>query len=208
MERLNIGIDLDGVIANSAPVILDLICAHFRPGFSFKERGLALDGRVSELGVSVEELLEYVAQLWTQKEFHQQIKPVRGALKGIHALCDKGYGIHVLSHRPETVKSQFDVRNLSYSWLCENGFGHYLTSLILNPDHLDRNFKVRKAKDLNLDIYVEDEVDEAEKFAEAEIKVVFFDPDSKRVSLSGEVVIANSWQQIVCQIEKFSQTAV
>jgi|GEM_PF-3787186 len=204
MERLKIGLDLDGVIANSASVILNAICAKFRPGYSFAERRLGLDERVSDLGVKRAELLEYVAELQLEEGYHEKIKVVDGSLEGIGALSQKGFPIYILSHRPETVKSPKDLLYLSYNWLCEKGFRNYITNLTLNPDHQDRDFKVRGAVEKDIKIYVEDEEGEAVRFAEAGIKVVFFDPSGERLSLSKDIIVANSWPKIVSAIEKFS----
>jgi uncharacterized HAD superfamily protein len=204
MERINIGIDLDGVVADSAGFFIPAIYKHFRPGIAFKER-FSLESHVKDLAVEVEEILDFVNPLWAEEETHLAIEPVKGAVEGIIALHEKGFKVHLLSHRPETVILPFDVRDLTYGWLQKHDDLHYhIASLALNPDHYDRNFKVRKAQEMGLKIYVEDEVEEAEKFAEAVIKTVFFDPENERVSLSGEVAIANSWPRIVCQLEKLA----
>jgi len=196
MERLEIGLDLDGIIADSAPVILEAITKKFRPGFSFKERGLGLDERVSDLEVDRDELLEYVAQLQVEEEYHKALKPIEGSLAGIKKLSQR-FGVHILFNRPQTVNRQFDVRDLTYGWLCENGFRDYLTSLVLNPDHLDRSFKVREALARKIDVYVEDEPKEVERFANAGIKVVFFDPEVNHLLVDKNIKSVSYWRDIV-----------
>jgi len=209
MERLAIGIDLDGVICDSASLIIPKLFARFRPGYqpAKKERfGFDLGGHVSELNTTQEELLTFVENILIEVEFHQTVKPVEGALEGIQKFYEQGHRLYVLSNRPETVDlgKRFDAQDLTFSWLKRHQIAPLVTSLILNPDHFDRDFKVRKACELGLDVLVEDEPDEAMKFVEAGKKVVLFDCQRKQYSVHQDLICANSWKEVVAACEMFA----
>jgi len=102
MERLKIGLDLDGVVCNSAPSVVSAIYKHFRPGQSYEKR-FGLSAHAEELKIPAETILEFVTSLLVTEEFYQKLKPVRGAKKGVDKLSQIG-DIHLLSHRPQTVK--------------------------------------------------------------------------------------------------------
>jgi len=202
MERLKIGLDLDGVVADSAPAVVSAIYKHFRPGQPYEER-FGLSVHAEELKIPVETILEFVTSLLVTEEFYQKLKPVRGAVKGVDKLCRIGE-IHLLSHRPQTVKDPFDISNLTLGWLRKWDLHSKIVSLSLNPSHLDRDFKVNQAKERNFDLYIDDELEEAEKFWDIGLKVVLFNLQNDHFSLSKEVAVAHSWPKIVSAVEKFS----
>lgn len=210
MERLKIGIDLDGVICDSAPLIIPKIYSRFRPGYqpAKKERfGFDLGGHIDELKASQEEILQYVAEkIWADEQSYQKIRPVDGAVEGIQTLYNQGHRLYVLSNRPETVDLgiEIDVRDLTFSWLNRHQIGPLVISLILNPNHFDRDFKVRRAIELELDVFVEDEADEAAKFIEVGKKVVFFDREGAHFTAHPDIVIARSWSEIAAAIDNLS----
>ena len=93
---------------------------------------------------------------------------------------------------------------MTFGWLRKWDLHSKIVSLSLNPSHLDRDFKVNQAKERNFDLYIDDELEEAEKFWDIGLKVVLFNPQNDHFSLTKDVAVAHSWPKIVSAVEKFS----
>lgn len=204
MKELNIGLDLDGVICDSAPLIVGAIYNKFAPGRPFKEKYGLEAYLLEELKVPAQEILDVAAQVLTSSEFYQKAKLVEGASQGVLTLKNMGNILHIVSHRPDTVYSPHDVYNLSKSWLYDRGINDQIASLTFNPSHSDRAFKAQYARDAKFDVYVDDELEEAKKFAGMGIKTIFFDGDVEIPQIEN-LTVARSWKEIVSKIEEFAE---
>lgn len=79
---------------------------------------------------------------------------------------------------------------LTYSYLKKNDL--YYNEVFLLGNH----YKVEKAKELNCDIFIEDNYDNAIQLSEAGFKVLLMDTNYNRKKLTENTIRVYSWKEI------------
>ncbi|MFA5779555.1 MAG: hypothetical protein WC947_05425 [Elusimicrobiota bacterium] len=156
---MNIGTDLDGVIADSDPVYRFFIKKFL--GRELKREDVTSFFYEDCLGISVEEM-NRVWDFFNEEKGWEKIEPVAGAIECLNKFASKNK-IFVVSSRPvfleKVTKDWLDKYKVNYD------------KLILT----DGQPKLNVIKNLNITHFIEDRLDYAQDMAKAGIKVLLFD---------------------------------
>ncbi len=179
---MRIGIDIDGVIANTFPLVVQELNKFFNKNLSYDD--IVSYDIAKVYNIKKEQLIEFV-QLKEQTLVDSSL-PVPLAVECINNLHNKAF-VALISARTE--KSRDHTKN----WLQRHGI--YWDKLILlgNPDKADTCVK------LELDFFIEDNLNNALQVSARGISVLLFDAPYNRAPLPDPVQRVHSWPQI-CKI--------
>ena len=189
MLKLRIGLDIDGVVADSFPVFLRELNKHY--GKDVKE----LDNYdMTEIyGVEWDEMSQF---------FHDNMeylfttpKPMTGAVEGIKHILESGHEIiYVTARAPGSEEIMtckwFDDNNIYRDKTCFTG-------------GLSKTFAV---KENEIDIFVDDFMTNALEIASLGIPVLLMDSPYNQGKLPQGVTRCYCWDEILCQIDEFSRS--
>ncbi|AGL01585.1 5' nucleotidase, NT5C type [Desulfoscipio gibsoniae] len=179
---MRIGIDIDGVIANTFPLLVRELNNFFNKNLSYDE---IIDYDIGKVyNIEREQLVEF-AQL-KQDLLLDGPAPVPNALECINNLRYKAF-VALISARME--KSRQRTEN----WLQRHGF--YWDELILLGNH----DKAETCVKLELDFFIEDRLDNALQVGARGIPVLLLDAPYNRAPLPSPARRVHSWSQI-CKI--------
>lgn len=160
MADARLGIDMDGVLANTVPSVLERIEREYGPHGATKEdvtewsHSVEAGGKEIHLGT---EILEG----HKRKDDLMSIEPKRGAKDGLRALRDMGYELVVVTDRP----SNEDTVGWSKGWLRKNGLPY---------DKFHSTAETRKTS-VGVDVLVDDHHTNVADFLEDGRPAVLFD---------------------------------
>ncbi|MCR3757561.1 hypothetical protein KYB31_00965 [Clostridium felsineum] len=184
MKNLNICIDIDGTITD-AYYWIDLCNEHFNTSIT---NGDATEYYIHKvLNVSEEQYNEfykkYKYKLHTNQKLRKNVKSV------IHTLSLKN-NIYFVTARDR------DLTILTYSYLRKNKIP-YNDLFILGTHH-----KVPTAMQLNCDLFIEDNYDNAIELSNAGFKVLLIDTNYNRKPLNPNILRFYSWDEVYDIIDK------
>lgn len=178
MSKLNICIDIDGTITNPY---------HFIPYLNnmynkdLKEEQCTTHKMEELYGVELEDLLklfhtEYI-HAYSEAIVVEHAKDVINELYSNHNLCFV------------TARSQ-NLREITIDWLKQNGLGEVGVHL------LGSDYKLDKAKELNCNIFIEDNPDNAYQLADGGLKVILIDNNYNRNIDHENIIRVKNWNDI------------
>ncbi|MEW6556423.1 MAG: hypothetical protein AB1349_03610 [Elusimicrobiota bacterium] len=156
---MNIGTDLDGVIADSDPVYRFFIKKFL--GQELKRKDVTSFFYEDCLGITIDKMNK-VWEFFNREQGWNKIKPVVGAIKYLNKFATKNK-IFVVSSRPVFLEK------ITRRWLDRYKVNY--DKLILT----DSQPKLKIIKDLNITYFIEDRLDYAQEMAKAGIKVLLLD---------------------------------
>ena len=186
MKRLVIGLDLDGVIIDSATVMLPLLSEVCNRPVSIHEI------YCPDFGVALnidEESVHYVWQQTLEKGLIMNASPIAGAIDGLSAISR--HEIWLVTARPGFIQS------LTESWLNEREirYDNILFDMGGNKHSARPGF----------DVFIEDFVEEARIIANAGIYTLLFNqPWNQTTSLPENCRRVHSWNDIVLAVNKLA----
>ncbi len=156
MKRLTIGVDIDGVIADYAAVMLPVVSEVCGRPVSVQE--LRCWDLTLALGIDEAQ----VAHIWEETlgtDLLRHAPPIEGAISGLSMLSK--HEIWLVTARPASLKS------ITLSWLAENNvrYDHIVLERYGDKVQAGRGF----------DVFVEDRLDEACSIAEAGVFSILLD---------------------------------
>lgn len=178
---MNIGTDLDGVIADSDPVYRFFIKKFL--GRELKREDVTSFFYEDCLGISAAEMNK-VWDFFNEEKGWEKIEPVAGAIECLNKFAIKNK-IFVVSSRPvfleKVTKDWLDSHKINYD------------KLILT----DGQPKLNVVKDLSITHFIEDRLDYAQDMAKAGIKVLLFDyPWNQHSEKQSNLFRVGNWGEI------------
>lgn len=186
MKKLNICIDIDGTITEPY-YWLDSCNKHFKTNITEKD---VTKYSISEvMGVSEESYLDFYEKY--KYEIHSTQK-LRDDVKLIIDKLKLFSNLHFITARDK------DLTLITHEYLRNNSI-HY-DNLFLLGSH----YKVNKAKELDCDIFIEDNYKNAIELSEAGFYVFLLDTNYNREPLNSNIKRVYNWLEIYKNIKNFS----
>lgn len=202
---MRIGIDIDDVIAKTGQIFYQKINEHFGLNIDFTKVPSYdyVDKEVFKKGFSPEEFYDYMTKMQLSSSYHDELDSRRWLKTTLQKLYRRGDLLYLISNR--------HVLILPYTlvWLKKTGILSYLSGVIHNSytQKPYASFKVREAKRLKLDLFLEDALDYALPLAETGIPVILFDrPWNQAEKLPDNVFRVDDWKGASTVIKKIDQT--
>lgn len=174
-----IGIDIDGVIADSQPVIIQKLNHHF--GSSYTLPDFVNFDPVKMFGMDRRQLDSFIME--REREIIEEALPIPGAVKTVSELAQI-YGIYLISARTPVHTGRTE------SWL--DRFKVPRHGLVLLGQHDKR----AACTDLCVDLFIEDSLKNATQVSSCGIPVLLLDATYNRGSLPSLVTRVFSWREI------------
>ncbi|MCL5676198.1 MAG: hypothetical protein M1120_03680 [Patescibacteria group bacterium] len=191
---MRIGIDIDDVIAKTGQIFYQRINERFGLNIDFTKVPSYdyVDKKVFEKGYTPHEFYDYLTKLQLTSTYHNELDSRRYLRDILKRFYKKGHLLYLVSNR--------HVLILPYTlvWLKKTGILPYLSGVIHNSytQKPYAAFKVREAKRLKLDLFLEDALDYALPIAQSGIPVILFDrPWNQSAGLPKNVYRVDGWKQ-------------
>ncbi len=174
-----IGIDIDGVVADSQPVIIEKLNRHFGSNYTredfinFKPREM--------FGLTRDAFDRFI--MARELEIILEVVPVPGAAETIRELGEN-HKIHLISARTPAYAGQ------TAEWLDRHGIVYDGLSLLGQHD------KRGACMDFCVDIFIEDNKKNALQISSCGVPVLLMDATYNRGKLPGLVTRVRSWREI------------
>jgi uncharacterized HAD superfamily protein len=181
---MNIGVDIDGVIADTFPLLVRELNAYFGASFSFPD---IFDYNIFKVyGLSEQEVLSFLGE---RERVLVEEPPVKeGAVPYLRRLS-KRHAIYLVSARYERYRSETE------KWLLRHGVPYRDLVLLGTPD------KREACARLTVDLFVEDSLKNAGQLSSCGIPVLLLDAPYNRGELPPLVRRCFSWEEIFRLIE-------
>lgn len=175
-----IGIDIDGVIADSQPVIIGKLNRHFGACYTLKD---FINFRPVKMFGMKRRQLEDLIMTW-EREIIEEAVPYPGAVTAINELAKK-YEIHLISARSPQYHRQ------TLAWLKNYHIPH--SRLMLLGQHDKRG----ACLDLCVDLFIEDSRKNAAQVSSCGIPVLLMNATYNRGRLPSLVTRVFNWEEII-----------
>jgi len=183
-EILRIGLDIDGVVSDSYSVWVEEINRYF--GTNIKELKNSCDMHL-DFGVTWEEMEKYfvenIAHLLTIPE------PIKGAKEGIEKLLSLGHEIIYVTARTPGDK------DYTLRWMAKHGIPQ------VEIYFAGYTSKAEYALERKIELFVEDDFNNAIAIAKAGIPVLLMDASYNQGEMPAKVIRCQDWNQILKEVE-------
>ncbi len=191
---MRIGIDIDDVIVKTGQVFYQKINEHFGLNIDFTKVPSYdyVDKEVFKKGFTPKEFYDYLTKMQLSSTYHEELDSRRWLKEILKKLYQRGHLLYLVSNRHVLILPYTTV------WLKKTDILSYLSGVIHNSytQKPYSSFKVREAKRLKLDLFLEDALDYALPIAQSGIPVILFDrPWNQAVKLPENVYRADDWKQ-------------
>lgn len=181
---MNLGFDIDGVIADFATVLIATVKEKYNIVFTKKE--IYCHSMNLVLGLTKKETEDLVAEALSQN-----IEIVKDSKSILEKLQAEGHKIYLLTARSK------NTRKMTEKWLMKNGISH--TQLI----HLDKGEK--NQINLNLDVIIEDCLQEALEWSPKVKNIIVYDqPWNQTRNIKKIIKRVHDWDEIYQEIHKIN----
>jgi uncharacterized HAD superfamily protein len=202
---VRIGVDLDDVVAECAVPYLRAFAERYRLELPEEDLGWQTLAAIEE--VSGEEKDRFRLALY-DGQFFSELEPYADSPAVIERIADAGHEIYFITARAER------RRVVTETWLREKGLIQHARAVHLKP-HGDfdpgvpagrydatssASYKVRLAKELELDAFCEDDVLIAKSLAAAGVKVWLFDQTWNRELRHPNITRVATWSELATEI--------
>ena len=187
-KKLRIGIDIDNVVADSNPSYVASYNQFFNKNVKVSEIDFFHPER--SLGVTVEEINEFIVANLHNEDFQMNLDPIKEAAPLIQRWVKKGYEIFYISVRPR------EIAKVTEDWLTKHGFwvkNARLYTFDASKKYTDIEYKTGIADFEKIDIFIEDKKDIAEGM---KIPTFLIDRSWNRGRLPKHVKRVFSWKEI------------
>lgn len=188
-KKQKIGVDLDEVLAELSPKLLEYHNDIYGTGFSIDD---CEDFRLAILwGCSRNECTRRVHDFYKSKYF-KEVKPVKGSKEGIEYLANK-YDLFVITSRPSWLEKE------TVEWV-EKYFPNKFKDIILtNQVSIKEEMRTKSevGKELGISYLIDDHVEYLMDSYDNGIKIIAFDmPWNRKTDLPDEVIRISNWSEI------------
>lgn len=202
---MRIGIDIDDVIARTGQIFYRRINERFGLHIEFTKVPSYnyVDKKVEEKGFTLKEFYDFMNEMQQNSPYHDELIPRRDFKKTIAELYDKNHIIYLISNRHILILPYTTV------WLKNAGILKYVSGVLHNA-YMEKpysEFKIREARRLEIDVFLEDALDYALPIAKQGIEVVLFDrPWNQMENLPSNIHRVNDWKEARELLFKFSRS--
>lgn len=204
---MRIGIDIDDVIAKTGQIFYQKINERFGMKVDFTKVPYYswVDEQVFKKGYSAEEFYGFLNEFQTSSPYHDTLVLRRGFKEIVKKFYKKGHIIYLISNRHVLILPYTTV------WLKNLGILPYVSG-VLHNSYMEKpysKFKIREAKRLKIDVFLEDALDYALPLAKNKIKVLLFDrPWNQKQDLPRNIYRVDGWTQAEKIIRKLDTVKV
>ncbi len=202
---MRIGIDLDDVVAECAVPYLRAFAEKFR--LEIPEENLGWQTLSAIESVSGEQKDRFRRGLY-DSDFFSQLEPYEDCPDVVERIAHAGHEIYFITARAEL------RRVVTETWLREQGLIQHARAVHLKPygdfdptappgrydPTSSAKYKVRLAKELELDRFCEDDTLIARKLAEAGIRVWLFDHTWNRELAHQNITRVTTWTDVAAEL--------
>lgn len=183
MRRLRLGFDLDGVLCDFAMALCREMDRLHGISLNLSHMDIVDHSLEKSLGIPAEIVVDIIDSAFE----HQEILPIPGAIEGLWTLADIGHQINLVSIRSRV------GQNAAYLWLSRHKIPAHSISWC------ESGHKWKAARDLGLDVFVDDNPIEAESIGMLPccVSVVFTQPWNIEMGQKTGVVRAFTWDDVV-----------
>jgi len=188
IDKLTIGIDIDGVIVDYVNMILPLLSEVCNRPVSYQDLSCWDIGEALDI---TEETVEYIWQQVFDSDMLLNAKPIKGAIDSMSALAR--HDIWIITSRPPA------MQEITVSWL-DNWSVRYDHIVFENEKHAisSRN---------NINIFIEDSLEQACAIAEAGINALLYDQPWNQVeTLPEKCTRIYDWPSILHFIDRYEKS--
>jgi uncharacterized HAD superfamily protein len=185
---LKIGLDIDGVVADSFPIFLEELNKHYGKNvteINNYDMTKLYDVAWEDLDAFFEQNIEYL--------FFEP-RPMEGALENINAWLKAGHEIIYVTARRPGAEERVTLR-----WFERHGI---TSDSIIFTGGVSKTFAV---KDFGLDVFVEDFMSNALEIAAIGVPVLLLDAPYNQGKLPEGVTRCCNWEEIKSEIEQLAQ---
>ena len=183
--RRKLGIDIDGVIANTQPVIIEELNKHFAKNYTLQDF-INFDP-LEKYGINRQELHRFIMD--RELVLIESAMPMPGAIESINKLI-YDYQINIISARTpvyyQNTLNWFARYNISFD------------NIVLTGNHDKRSY----SKDACVELFIEDNLRNAVQISSIGIPVYLFDATYNQGELPQLVHRKFSWEEIITGINK------
>lgn len=188
---MNIALDVDGVLAEQVPAVLEPIRDEFDVEMK-KEEVRSWDEAIPNTDTNIKVLIETNLE---DPEFVREISTVEGAVDGVSSLKDEGHELIIATARGDHIKESTE------SWLQRHGFEY---------DEI-RSVENRSKAALHADVLVDDYPKNIEEFSDSTGKAILFlqpwnEDFADRVEDDDSIYVANSWNEVLRIVDQIEST--
>lgn len=192
-EKIKIGIDIDGVLADLIPSLNNFY--NRKKGTSFTLNDYKNANLETTWKCSKDFAINVVEEFFFSPDF-LNISPIKGAQDAISILSEK-YPLVAVTARPPVIADK------TKSWISKY-FGDNISEIYLNGDYTKHSSEWSKteicnAKDIN--IFIEDTREIANKLSSAGIKTFLINTPGNQGELNEEVIRVQDWNEILNYFE-------
>lgn len=181
-----LGFDIDDTIADSVGLSVSLLNEYFDRDVKLED----VDGRFCDVYGIDQSLIEEFYKKYSDTIF-RNIGTMPNAVEYINKWYDEGHEIVIITARPEE-----EAKEVTVNWLKEKGIKYH--QLHFNEE------KSVLAKEIGLDLFVDDFPKIAEAMFEKEITTLFMDlPKNRKNFTSSGIYRVKNWDEAYLVIEGF-----
>ena len=192
---MRIGIDLDDVLTDSLPHYLRAFNRRFGLEIDLADAAWRMYNRYPQ--IARQEINDFFSEL-IEGGFFSSRPLLPGAKEALERLADDGHDLFIITGRAP----QDEV--LTRNWLNHVGLTRYFSALVHKGIEPVGRYKSEAASELQLDLYIEDELAAAIAIAEAAVPVLLYDHPWNQGALPRYVRRVRSWTEALEQIAELN----
>lgn len=188
---MNIALDVDGVLAEQVPAVLEPIRDEYDVEME-KEEVRSWDEAIPNTDTNIKILIESSLE---DPEFVRGMSPVEGAVEGVSALKGDGHRLVIATARGSHIKESTE------SWLRRHGFEY---------DEI-RSVENRSKATLHADVLVDDYPKNVVEFSDSTGTAVLFvqpwnEDFAERVGADDSIHVARGWDEVLRIVDDIEPT--
>ena len=193
---MKIGIDLDDVLAESLPHYLRAFNNRFGVTIDLTEAAWRIFDRFPQ--IPRREAHTFFSEL-IEAGFFSSRPLMPGAREAVESLAEGGHRLFVVTGR--ATRDEAATRN----WLERVGLLRHFGAVVHNGMEPVGRYKARAASELQLDLFIEDELVVATSVAETAIPVLLFDHPWNQGALPANMQRVRSWTEVLVRIGEMNE---
>lgn len=192
---MRIGIDLDDVLADSLPHYLRAFNQRFGLQVDLADAAWRMFRRYPQ--ISRQEINDFFSEL-IEGGFFASRPLVPGAREAVKRLSDDGHYLVIVTGRAPQDEA------ITRNWLNQVGLTRHFSGLVHQGIEPVGRYKSEAASELQLDLFIEDELAVAIAIANGNIPVLLYDQPWNQGTLSDNVRRARSWTEALVWIAELN----
>jgi uncharacterized HAD superfamily protein len=194
LKKLNIGIDIDDVLADTCPALLTAINLKFGSTIALAQMSSFYTFTDFFDGDTIFAVYNYLEETYRDDSFQYSFAPIKDSIEVINRWAKEGHAIHYITARPGY------VRDVTTRWLFDHGYlvPGATVDLFDNTLHeTEAHYKASIVEHLGLDVMIEDSLGYIEYM---KLPVLLLDKPWNQGKLPERVKRMNHWRDMEKEI--------